>query len=518
MSIVRIVALENGEPIGAGSGVITAANGVIYTNHHVVECSNDYLIEVIENSDQINRPPVPRYLATLVGAYPGLDFAILQINRRYDPTTQKTTSVLPGEIALPFIPAAEGTEVKQLDEVTIYGYPAIADGVLQISQGQVTGIRDRDFEDVGTVTVEYQTDALMSFGSSGGGAFIDGRYIGIPSGGRSDSNNTAGIIVPISTVLKIAREVPPTPLPFPCQDDAPPSTSSPTPVAENPLPDALVAMTYGLGGDWETRQVHIFDTRTGQRTQLTDCKLSWAPSISPDGSKIVYLSTCDNEDTEVWVMNIDGSSKTQLTRTAQWEDTPSWSPDGRQIVYSRWDASNDIWIMNSDGSNARPLDTANTGDFEIYPTWSPDGRWISFFSSPQAENSTYRICFAAADGSGSRNCPIDPGAHNTIWDVGPIAWTADSQAVIYRAIVDGADHLIISALDGTNPRNLTSNVPGWHAFPFLSPDGATLFFNGGVAEEDFVGRIYRMRVDGSDIDHFTFAPDSGWQLSFFVLP
>lgn len=527
LSIVRIVTYANGTPISAGSGVITSANGVIFTNEHVVACGNDYVIEIIEDIEQINRPPVARYMATVVGAYPGLDFAILQINRKIDQATNQITSVLPGEISLPFIPPAEGIEVNRQNEVVVYGYPAIAGGVLQVSTGQITGIRDADIEGIGSVTVQYQTDALIAHGNSGGAAIIDGRYIGIPSAVNVDDTNSVGIIRPISTALAVARAI--TPVPPKCESE---QAVEPTPEENTtPLANALVVMTFASatdalpGGDWETRQVYLLDTRSSNPpVSLTDCGLNWAPSWSPDGSKIVYASTCNqngdnsNGDAEIWLMNADGSGKTQLTFTEDWEDSPHWSPDGQHLVYTLPDTTNylpDIWIINIDGSNAHPLSAANTPGYEVYPSWSPNGKWIAFSYSEQDTGSSYKVCFAAADGSGSRSCPIDQGNANSIWDTGVSGWAPDSQSIIYR--VNGGS-LYIASIDGSNIQDLTGDIAGWKSNPFLSANGTTVFFNGGVQEESWRGKVYRMRSDGTDVQSITIANGSGWQPSFHEVP
>jgi hypothetical protein len=316
LSVVRIVALVNGEPVGAGSGVITSANGVIFTNEHVVACGQDYLIEVIESIDQINRPPVARYLATLVGAYPGLDFAILQINRRIESNTNQVLGVLPGEVSLPFIPPAEGITVDRQDEVVIYGYPGIAGGVLQISTGQITGILDADIEELGTVTAEYQTDALIARGNSGGAAIIDGRFVGIPTAVNVDATNSVGIIRPITTALAVARAV--SPIPPRCDNQAPTTESQ-------AVANFLVTMTVSLTNDWETdRQVYVQDTRTGQRTQITNCGMNDTSSWSPDGRRIAYISDCNNDDREIWITDTSRQQAPtdQITRSTENEQFP----------------------------------------------------------------------------------------------------------------------------------------------------------------------------------------------------
>jgi hypothetical protein len=56
-------------------------------------------------------------------------------------------------------------------------------------------------------------------------------------------------------------------------------------------------------------------------------------------------------DAEIWVMNPDGSSQTDLNTEGSDLD---WSPDGTKIAFDR--DGNAILIMNADGSGERDID------------------------------------------------------------------------------------------------------------------------------------------------------------------
>ena len=94
----------------------------------------------------------------------------------------------------------------------------------------------------------------------------------------------------------------------------------------------------------------------------------------------------DPGDEEIYVMNADGSGERNLTRTPASDWWPAWSPDGRKIVFvssrglggaswpKRWWSG--IYLMNADGSGLQTL-VRHTGK-EPAPAWSPDGRAIAF--------------------------------------------------------------------------------------------------------------------------------------------
>src|SRR5690606_14171244 len=66
-AVVRVVALDAGQPVSSGSGTIVEPNGVIYTNRHVVQDGADFGIEIL---DDLNELPVLRFHARLVGYSP----------------------------------------------------------------------------------------------------------------------------------------------------------------------------------------------------------------------------------------------------------------------------------------------------------------------------------------------------------------------------------------------------------------------------------------------------------------
>ena len=126
----------------------------------------------------------------------------------------------------------------------------------------------------------------------------------------------------------------------------------------------------------------ITDLDRGQITQQTQ---SWNSQIfSPDGSKIVYFSN-ENENWDIYTINIDGTGKTRLTTDLANDLHAYFSPDGNKIIFvSDRTGNNDIWVMDVDGGNKVQLTTSTSDD--IQPVWSPDGSTI-LFKSDRSGNS-----------------------------------------------------------------------------------------------------------------------------------
>ena len=165
--------------------------------------------------------------------------------------------------------------------------------------------------------------------------------------------------------------------------------------------------------------------------------------------------------TQIWRMNIDGTSQAQLTNAACWANNPTWSPDGTKIAY--WCVDNSqhgpvrpttIYVMDADGSNPHAITSGTTRDW--YPDWGPDGR------------------------------------------------------IAFSSFRDGNDELYVMNADGTNPVRLTFTVDSAEFNPSWSPDGSHIVFDeqiykrlGDPTEPDGDDDIWVIRSDGTDMHKLT---------------
>jgi Tol biopolymer transport system component len=106
--------------------------------------------------------------------------------------------------------------------------------------------------------------------------------------------------------------------------------------------------------------------------QLTDSPdFELFPAWSPDGTQIAFNGLHpSSRNTDVYVMNRDGSDVFQLTNTPRFDENPDWSPDGTQIIFqTERDGIFEIYVMNTDGSDQYPL-AAHPGN-DLWPSWGP---------------------------------------------------------------------------------------------------------------------------------------------------
>lgn len=111
---------------------------------------------------------------------------------------------------------------------------------------------------------------------------------------------------------------------------------------------------------WETSgiglRVATGDTMT-EHESLTDFDGDTAPSISPDGKRVAFMSN-RNDNWDIYVVNIDGSGLTRLTTDDARDGLPTWSPDGKAIAFvSNRGGPWAVWAMTLRGSGIRQLFT-----------------------------------------------------------------------------------------------------------------------------------------------------------------
>jgi len=92
--------------------------------------------------------------------------------------------------------------------------------------------------------------------------------------------------------------------------------------------DGVSLATY-IGTEWD-RDIYIFDTNGENMRQLTDGFGNLAPSFSPDGGWIVFMSYRDHPrqdlGCEIYIMRVDGSDPRRLTENDICDWQPRWGP------------------------------------------------------------------------------------------------------------------------------------------------------------------------------------------------
>lgn len=96
---------------------------------------------------------------------------------------------------------------------------------------------------------------------------------------------------------------------------------------------------------------------------------NWLPACSRDGTRIALTSNRDG-NSELYIMNSDGTDVRRITNHPAIDTSPTWSPTGNQIAFvSDRTGAPQIYVIGVDGTGLRRL------TYESYcdrPTWSPE--------------------------------------------------------------------------------------------------------------------------------------------------
>lgn len=241
-----------------------------------------------------------------------------------------------------------------------------------------------------------------------------------------------------------------------------------------------------------------------------------------ENGKIAFYSDRDGGDADIWTMRPDGTGLVDLTPGPEAEDAfPNWRADGRKIVFmsDRETTSNptpagsegpdfEIFVMDADGSNRTQV-TFNELDDED-PAWSPSGKRIVFQRDfdPVRGEVDYDLLTVRADGTAERNLTNSPG----VPDIGP-SWSPNGRRIAFASDPDGDDNYDIFKMtpDGAHVQQLTSGALD-NEFPDWSPDGRRIAFNSNrdsnpddpLEEENF--ELYTMGAGGGHETRLTFNP------------
>jgi len=204
--------------------------------------------------------------------------------------------------------------------------------------------------------------------------------------------------------------------------------------------------------------LYIYDRLTGKSVPLSRrVGLNHAPAWAPDGKQLALCLSKDG-NTEIYLKNADGTGERRLTRDRGSDTSPVFSPDGRQIAFVSDRAGRaHIYVMNADGSNVRRLSYQGGSSYD--PAWSPDGKYIAYVVEKSGEG--FEVYVMNSDGSGSRALTSSRGYNESP------SWSPDSRHVVFASSRAGNSQLYTVTLETgvvrkiQNLERLSCEGPSW---------------------------------------------------------
>jgi acylaminoacyl-peptidase len=229
------------------------------------------------------------------------------------------------------------------------------------------------------------------------------------------------------------------------------------------------------------------------------------PQVSPDGKRVVYVRNfkdimTDQNLSNLWMINSDGTKNRPLTSGNQKERAPQWSNDGSRIIYnSNKNGKSELYLTWVDEGITMKLSNTTSNPRSV--AWSPDDEMIAFNMFVPAKSKNF--------------IQMPPKPEGAKWNQPPtfindLNYRRDGQGYLK----DGYNQIFVLSTNGGTPKQLTNSSFN-HGSPVWSKDGKYLFFSANLREEgEYDPRnteIYRLQLSNGEINALTTrqGPDNG---------
>ncbi len=169
--------------------------------------------------------------------------------------------------------------------------------------------------------------------------------------------------------------------------------------------------------DEKRSHVVVVDAKTGASKQITDGD-NWNdtdPHWSPDSTRIAFVSNRTGHEfdgdhnADVWVVSATGGALAKISDHEGPDRSPRWSPDGKRIAFLGSADEEDpplIYVASAEGGKSQAM--APSLDQVISEIeWAEGGKAIYFDSGVNGETHVYRL-----DASNGSVKPVTSGARN----------------------------------------------------------------------------------------------------------
>ena len=290
----------------------------------------------------------------------------------------------------------------------------------------------------------------------------------------------------------------------------------------NSLRDTLNITPDSLSGLWHEALIEEYGDEVEDATPPDEIGepifeddsdvLRTAPSISPDGEYVVYVSNEELFSLEWYLADVEsGEVIRSLTSTLTdphlnalrfIESSGSWSPDSERfaaVVFKKGD--NQLIIIDPDNGDITRELRFDEAEAITNPAWSPDGNRIVFSGSRDGFSDLWMYDL--------EQDTLEQLTMDNYSDLQP-AWSSGGNTIAFiseRGPDSDLENLnfgevVISIMDLETGEisNLSPFEGAKHINPVFSPDGSSLYF---ISDPDGVNNIYRYDLESEDFYRVT---------------
>jgi hypothetical protein len=260
----------------------------------------------------------------------------------------------------------------------------------------------------------------------------------------------------------------------------------------------IAFLSQKASGGYAIKLMNADGTGQGELTTISfeeNCQQHCAQGLglrwSPLGTKIAFAERVGGVEYDIFTINVDGSNRVNLTNDPAFDFEPSWSPDGSRILFvSSRDPFLTMHTMNADGSDVRAL--PSDGEFwDLAPDWSPRGDRIVFL----VDSEYFLPGLYTANADGSNRQPFDgcgPGFCNQ-HRYNPM-WSPDATKIVFQVEIAFSHdtQLYVKNVSGGGVTRLTNTkLRNYHPSWGPSPTTPTGCWNPIDCADSFVRQHYR---------------------------